>query len=421
MPKITKTTVDNLKPQLLEQWVWDTELPGFGLRCTPVGRKTFVLRYRTTDGKQRKQAVALAGVVPVDRAREMARKILASVAEGADPMAERRAAAPPPETKTVECMFKAYVASMRAKGRASAAEVERALLTAKDNAADAFGRQRAAGDVTPMDVVNHVSGFFKRGHRGAADKQRSYIASAFAWAMRSANDYTVEHRQAWGITSNPAVDVPRDTGAITPRDRNLSAEQLKALWQATRPGCEGFAPETAACIRLLIACGQRVQETLRLHGSEVDLQAGLWRMPAEKTKGKKLPHAVPLPAQVIPDLQLLVSIHGQGALFPSRSASTPEQMGHHSVMQAIERWYLRMGAEPLQTRDLRRTWKSRAHDAGVDRFTRDLIQQHAKNDTGSKSYDRAEYLPQMREAMDKWSNWIRENLEDAPPALQLVA
>lgn len=421
MPKITKTTVDNLKPQLLEQWVWDTELPGFGLRCTPGGRKTFVLRYRTADGKQRKQAVALAGVVLVDRAREMARKILAEVAEGADPMAERRAAAPPPETKTVELMFKAYVASMHAKSRASAAEVERALLTAKDNAADAFGRHRAANEVTSMEVVNHVSDFFKRGHRGAADKQRSYIASAFSWAMRSANDYTVEHRQDWGITINPAATVPRDMGAITPRDRNLTAAQLKALWSDTRPGCSGFSPETAGCIRLLIACGQRVQETLRMEGSEIDLQAGLWRIPAEKTKGKKAPHTVPLPDQIIPDLQLLVAIHGQGSLFPARTGSTVEQMGHRSVMQAVERWCERTGAEPLQTRDLRRTWKSRAHDAGVDRFTRDLIQQHAKNDTGSKSYDRAEYLPQMREAMEKWSKWIRENLEDAPPAFQLVA
>ncbi|WNL50865.1 integrase [Xanthomonas phage Murka] len=57
---------------------------------------------------------------------------------------------------------------------------------------------------------------------------------------------------------------------------------------------------------------------------------------------------------------------------------------------------------------MRRTWKSRTHDAGISRETRDLIQQHAKNDTGSKSYDRADYLPQMREAMSKWADWLSE-------------
>lgn len=67
------------------------------------------------------------------------------------------------------------------------------------------------------------------------------------------------------------------------------------------------------------------------------------------------------------------------------------------------------------SRDLRRTWKSRAHDAGVDRFTRDLIQQHAKSDTGSKNYDRADYVPQMREAMAKWSAWLGIVLSGGTP------
>jgi hypothetical protein len=69
--------------------------------------------------------------------------------------------------------------------------------------------------------------------------------------------------------------------------------------------------------------------------------------------------------------------------------------------------------KPFQPRDLRRTWKSRAHDAGVDRFTRDLIQQHAKGDTGSKNYDRADYLPQMRAAMTKWNDWLNLHVVSA--------
>jgi hypothetical protein len=48
--------------------------------------------------------------------------------------------------------------------------------------------------------------------------------------------------------------------------------------------------------------------------------------------------------------------------------------------------------------------------AGVDRFTRDLIQQHARGDTGGKHYDHADYLPQMREAMKKWEKWFERNV-----------
>ena len=416
MPKITKTTVDNLTPGLLEQWVWDSEVPGFGVRCTPAGRKTYVARYRTKAGVQRKSVLARCSDVPPDKARELARKLFAQVAEGLDPVAERKPA-PKERGKTVGEMFQAYADSMKEKGRASATEVERALLKAENNAADALGRDKPASAITSADVVAYVAGIYQAGHRGAADKHRSYIASAYAWAIKSANDYTVTHRQDWGLKGNPAADVPKDSGAVKQRDRNLSAAELKRLWQDTRIDSPGFAPETAACIRVLIACGQRVQETLRMDGCEVDLQALEWRIPAEKTKGRKHPHTVPLPRQIVPDLQLLINLHGSGPLFAGRDG---QPMDHPTIMQAIERWYTRTGVAPLQTRDLRRTWKSRSHDAGIDRFTRDLIQQHAKSDTGSKNDDRAEYLPQMREAMKKWGDWIQANLEETA-VLTLVA
>lgn len=418
MARLTKTYIDGLKPNGAEYTEWDDGLPGFGVRVQQSGRKTYVVRYRAA-GIQRKQKIARCTDMPPDKARELARKVFAEVAGGADPMAERRPE-PAKVLPTVTAMFKAYVASMRAKSRASAGEVERALLTAKNNAAAALGPNKPAGSITSADVVDYVATIFKAGHRGAADKHRSYIASAYTWAMKSANDYTVAERQEWGITTNPAADVPKDAGATKTRDRNLDAAELKALWQATRIDSPGFSIEIAACIRVLIACGQRVQETLRMDGCEIDLQDGLWRIPAHKTKGGKHPHAVPLPKPVWADLAMLKSIHGDGPLFPARTGSADELIRYNSVGQALDRWMETAGVKEFQTRDLRRTWKSRTHDAGIDRFTRDLLQQHAKNDTGSKNYDRAEYLPQMREAMGKWAGWIEANLEDAPN-LQLVA
>jgi len=88
------------------------------------------------------------------------------------------------------------------------------------------------------------------------------------------------------------------------------------------------------------------------------------------------------------------------------------------VSQAVRGYVLEKDCPipAFQPRDLRRTWKSRTHDAGIDRFTRDLIQQHAKNDTGSKNYDRADYLPQMTEAMEKWNAWLVAVLADPPEA-----
>lgn len=361
------------------------------------------------DGQRQKKALGRYPDIPLLLARQMmAAELAPLIRAGKSPVQAPSLAGRP----TVERMFQGYVASMKDKGRASATEVERVLLLAKDNAADALGRHRLASEVEADDVVVFVSAFYRRGHRGAADKARSYIASAFAWAMKSANDYTSDHRQEWGIKHNPAADVPKDTGAITTRDRNLAAAELAALWHAA--GGPGFGLETGACIRLLIACGQRVQETLRLEGKELDLDAGTWTMPAHKTKGRKRPHTIPLPSQVLPVLRQLVEVHGDGPLFPARTGAQSEQICHRSIKQAIDRWLARQDVTvaPFQSRDLRRTWKSRAGDAGVDRFTRDLVQQHARHDTGSKAYDRTDYFQQMRDGMQKWDTWLAAALEE---------
>lgn len=423
MPKLTKTLVDGLVPPTQgDAWAWDAELEGFGVRVQASGRKTYVVRYRTRDASrtQRKLTLARCTDIAPDKARELARKVFAQVAEGQDPATERKPVKAAVCTATVANLFAGYVASMRAKGRISAGEVERVLLKADDNAADTLGRDRPAAAVEPLDVVRYVGGFYQRGRRSAADKARSYIASAFAWGIASANDYTVAHRQDWGITRNPGADVAKDAGATATRERHLDAQELRQLWGATLEPAGGFSFELGACLRLLIGCGQRVQETLRLEGREIDLATRIWTMPASKTKGRKRTHQIPLPAVVLPTLQALIAQHGDGPLFPGRVGSGEVVISHRSVNQALARWQERDGVSManFQTRDLRRTWKSRAHDAGVDRFTRDLIQQHARGDTGSKHYDRAEYLPQMRDAMAKWSSWLGLVLSGAtPPAV----
>lgn len=315
---------------------------------------------------------------------------------------------------TVENLFKGYVAKMRKEGKGSAYEVERVLLLAKYNAADTIGRHREAADVDEHDVVTFVSRFFKRGHRSAADKARSYIGSAYTWAMRSANDYTDANRQDWGIKQHPVKEIPVDSGANNTRERNLSTSEMKALWLAADEGAKDFSLETAACVRLLIACGQRVRETLRMEGAEIDLEGATWNMPTAKTKGKKRPHSIPIPRQALPVLARLKETHGDGPLFPARGKAKALYIHDSSIAQCIERWLAQAGNDipAFQTRDIRRSWTSRAGETEMDTGIRDLIQQHAQSGTASKHYDRAQYLPKMRKAMDIWEAWLDEMLAD---------
>lgn len=314
------------------------------------------------------------------------------------------------ERPTVERMFQGYVDHMKALGRESAREVERMLLTAPtDPAADALGRNRLAAEVEASDVADYVARFIKRGYPGAADKARSYVSSAFNWAIKSANDPKVEKRRNWGVKHNPAADVPRDPDAMKTIDRNLSAKEIRRLWFAATPDSRNFSLETAAVIRLMLATGQRVQETLRLDGAEIDLADASWNMPQHKTKMKLRPHSIPLPRHVLPLLEELKAIHGDGPLFPARTGSKRDRISAHSIHQVVERFLVSeaAGGMPRFTpRDLRRTWKSRTSELDMDEAICDLIQQHAQTGTAKKHYNRADYLPKMRREIAKWEAWL---------------
>jgi hypothetical protein len=72
---LTKREVDALQydpagPQ--QQIVWDRQLPGFGMRVYPTGRKAFVLSFRTRGGRARILTLGKYGILTPSQAREAA-------------------------------------------------------------------------------------------------------------------------------------------------------------------------------------------------------------------------------------------------------------------------------------------------------------------------------------------------------------
>lgn len=82
--KITKQSVDAAKPRSASYFIWDTQLPGFGVRVSPAGRKTYIVQYRLS-GRQRRRKLGVHGPMTPDAARTEALKWLGAVATGEDP------------------------------------------------------------------------------------------------------------------------------------------------------------------------------------------------------------------------------------------------------------------------------------------------------------------------------------------------
>src|SRR5215469_16760324 len=125
MPKITKRSVDGLRPVPGQHsFVWDDELRGFGVRCLPSGLKVYVLKYRTQGGRQRWLTLGQHGALTPEQARTKAAREKAAITGGADPSAERQKKR---REDTVSRLADRYVAEhVSAHNKAStAAEISR--------------------------------------------------------------------------------------------------------------------------------------------------------------------------------------------------------------------------------------------------------------------------------------------------------
>jgi Arm DNA-binding domain len=90
MPKLTKRIVDAAEVRAREYFVWDEDLPGFGLRVLPSGRKRYVIQYRA-GRRSRRISLGPSMVLTCEQARSRAVTIIAATKNGDDPAARRDA------------------------------------------------------------------------------------------------------------------------------------------------------------------------------------------------------------------------------------------------------------------------------------------------------------------------------------------
>ncbi len=339
MAKLTKRTVETLKPGTGDVFAWDDELRGFGVRVKPSGSRAYLVQYRTQHGRSRRLTIGQHGRLTVDQARREARVILADVARGNDPAGTREEARSAPTLATFAARYLADHADARMKPR-SAAEDRRML---DRYVLPALGARKLA-DIDRADTTRLHQSMRETPYQ--ANRVIGLLSRMFNLAER------------WGVRpdgSNPTrhVEKFKETG----RERFLSADELARLGDVLAEA-ERTATEPAsviAAIRLLTLTGCRMSEILTLQWSNVDFQAACLRLPDSKT-GAKIVHLN------APALEVLASIDRDGSPWVIRGAKDGAALVN--LEKPWRRIRAKAGLEAVRLHDLRHTHASVAVGLG---------------------------------------------------------
>ena len=110
MSKLTKRFVESVIPTSKGHVIWDDELPCFGLRVYPSGKRSYLVQYRAK-GRSRRYTIGIHGVWTPETARCEAKALLGQIAQGEDPAAEREEKR---RAVTVRELCEQYIADMEA-------------------------------------------------------------------------------------------------------------------------------------------------------------------------------------------------------------------------------------------------------------------------------------------------------------------
>lgn len=269
MTKLSKRLVEGAEVKPAEYMLWDGDIPGFGVRILPSGRRSYFVQYRVGT-RSRRFSLGPHGVLTAEQARNLAVQALAAVAAGGDPAEGRKARREAITVRELADRFDREHIAVRVK-ESTAKEYRRNL---RRFILPALGRLRVE-EVTRADVARFHHDLRHIPYQ--ANRNIEIVSKMFSLA------------EMWGLRpdgSNPRRHLRKYSELK--RERFLSASELRRLGEVLNEmESERVEPQSAiTAVRLLLLTGCRLAEIMKLRWEEVDVPAGILRLPDSKTGAK---------------------------------------------------------------------------------------------------------------------------------------
>lgn len=410
--KITKSYVERVRPGAKDEFHWDTEIKGFGLRVTPTGKTTFIVQGRVEGtGREARITVGPYGVFTVEQARDVARDHLRTMRLGTDPRDLKRQDEAMAVTLGDVCT--SYVSRPGKLKRSTRDEYQRHV-----DKVFAAWKDKPIVNITEDDVRNRHREITEGGLNGERGAPAS--ANAAFVTLRILMNYAArQHRRADGsplIQRNP-VGVLKDHWAKlgSRTDRYVDRRSIGDVWNSLNEA--RLSPRNRDHLSAIdltmfaLLTGARRDEMTTLTWDRVNIDdkdpGNCWWHLDERKRGDPL--TLPLSSQAVELLKLrprrtLANGKDSPWVFPSWGKT-----GHIAEARAPMELVSTVAGKHLSIHDCRRTFSNVAmRECRIGKFETDLLTGHKPNgdDVTARAYLDLEKLDWLQPEIEKIGSWI---------------
>jgi len=362
-------------------------VPGLYVNVYPTGRRVFFLRYQINK-KREDFRIGEYPEIGLAEARELAKRVNISVADGHNPAADRRRNRNKPDAMTIADLAEAYKAEYLPNKK----ESTQITYTSRINKiVRKFGKV-PVDELSGRDIKVWLRSVAEK-HPISANRLQAILSSMYSHATEPDQGYTTNHP----LKGMKKISEERQ------REPDYSNDDIRSLWEAF----EEQAEPLQSLLKMLLLTGQRLGETRRMKWADIDPDRGIWIIPKEETKGGRT-HTVPLSKTLIDLLENVHMLTGKSDYVFLSPMKENEPLAH--FFGAVKRIRKYEGLEGFRIHDLRHIAITGMISLGIDMVHVGKTVAHkglGKEYVITSRYAHYEYLDEKKIALNKWANHLQ--------------
>ncbi len=381
---------------------------GAGLRLivSEAGAKKWVLRF-TLNGKRREMGLGSYPDIELAIARAKASEYRNLVRDGVDPIDARMV-----EVAEIPCFISCAANYIRAhrKGWKNVKHARQWVSTLKTYARPVIGN-KPVDKISTEDILKILSPIWN---------EKTETAKRVQGRIENVLDFAAAHK--YRDASNPArwrghldMLLPKPSRVKTIRHHPAMPYDEVPDFMSELSANKSVS---AVALRLLIMTAVRTNELLKAQWSEIDLDAAVWTIPADRMKAKR-EHRVPLTNHMLADLKALPRIEGNSHLFPGARYGKP--LSNMALLQLMRG--MGYGVNGVRGNYVPHGFRSSFRDwsGEVSSFPRDVAEMalaHTIKDKVEAAYRRGDLFNKRRKMMEDWTSYLMPD-NDRSKAIQI--